>query len=81
MLFIGYEKAFGRLPQRELWGTVKKKGFPAHMVSTVRSPCVNTRIQIDKGESAVRKYKSRSKARMPYVSHYLLFLLLYRGTR
>jgi hypothetical protein len=35
-VFIDYEKAFDsdRLPQGKLWGIMKKKGYPEHMVKT-----------------------------------------------
>jgi hypothetical protein len=44
VLFVDYEKAFDRVPRRKLWNVMKNKGFPDHIVKTVQSLCINTRI-------------------------------------
>jgi hypothetical protein len=49
LLFIDCEKAFDRVPPGKLWNMVKNEGFPDHVVKTVQSMYVNTKIKIDKG--------------------------------
>jgi sorting nexin-29 len=51
ILFIDFEKAFDRVPRGKLWNIMKNKGFPDHIVKTVQSLRINTRIKIDKGTS------------------------------
>jgi hypothetical protein len=55
ILFIDYEKAFDRVLQGKLWNIMKNKGFPDHIVKTVQSLYINTRIKIDKGTSVSNK--------------------------
>jgi hypothetical protein len=54
-LFIDFEKAFDRVPRGKLWNVMKNKGFPDHIVKTVQSLYINTRVNIDKGTSVSNK--------------------------
>jgi hypothetical protein len=49
IMFIDYEKVFDRVPQGKLWNIVKNKGFPDHIVESVQSLYINTRIKTEKG--------------------------------
>jgi hypothetical protein len=55
ILFIDCEKAFDRVPRGKLWNIMKNKGFPEHIVKTVQSLYINTRIKIDKRTSVSNK--------------------------
>jgi hypothetical protein len=55
ILFIDYGKAFDRVPRGKLWNIMKNKGFSDHIVKTVQSLYINTRITVDKGTSVSNK--------------------------
>jgi hypothetical protein len=50
ILFIDYEKAFDKVPLGRLWNIMKSRGFLDHIVKTVQSLSINTRMKIDKGK-------------------------------
>jgi hypothetical protein len=49
------QEGINRVPRGKLWNIMKNKGFPGHIVKTVLSLYINTRIKIDKGTSVSNK--------------------------
>lgn len=87
VLFTDYETVFDRVPQCKLWNIMKEEGFPDHILRTVQSLYMNTRIKGDKGASASNnemQINQEVEQVCPMSQHYSLYLLtksLYNGKK
>lgn len=49
MAFIDFEKAFDRIDRRKIWGIMTKRGYPEHLINTIKSLYEETKIVINTG--------------------------------
>ena len=47
MLFIDFEKAFDQVNRNKLWGIMKQKGIPQHLITAIKSLYVENQIKIE----------------------------------